>query len=238
MNMKTNVVKIIGLAIILCTWSSAQGQQDQKFGQALKQNAEALRQYSWKSRSEVRKEGDVKSTKLFMTRYAADGTQVQVLIDEDSARLPKFGLRGMIAKKKKQEAGELIEALQKVAKSYGELSPAKMQEFMSKATVRLEQNTAQPLLRLEARNVLQPDDSMIVWLDANTRRQRRIEINSSYDAEPVRIVSEFKDLPGGPTYMARSVLDYPREELTLTVENFDHQRDAVVELSAYLTVKQ
>ena len=218
--MKRNL--IIGIAIILCGWAIAQGQQDQKFAQAMKQNAQALRQYSWKSRSQVRKDGEVKSTKVFMTRYAADGTQVQMLVEEDSAKLPRFGLRGMIAKKKKEEAAKLIEALQKLAKSYGELPPAKMQEFMSKATVTPEQNT----LRLEATDVLHPDDSMIVWLDATTRRQRRIEINSSYDAKPVRIVSEFKDLPAGPTYMARSVVDYPREELTLTVENFDHQRDA------------
>lgn len=222
--MKRNT--IIGLAIILSGWSLAHAQQDPKFAQAMKQNAQALRQYTWKSRAEVRKEGDIKSTKLFMNRYAADGTQVQVLLEEDSAKLPKFGLRGMIAKKKKEEAGKLIEALQKLAKSYGELPPAKMQQFVSKATVTLEQNTAQPMLRLEATDVLQANDSMIIWLDANTRRQRRIEINSSYDAKPVRIVSEFKDLPAGPTYMARSVVDYSREELTLTVENFDYNRDA------------
>ena len=219
--MKTNTVKIFALAIMLCTWSIAQAQQDQKFAIAQKQNAQALRQYTWKSRTEIRKDGDVKSTKLFMTRYAADGTQVQVLLEEDSARLPKFGLRGMIARKKKEEAGKLIEALQKLAKSYGELSPAKMQEFMSKATVSPEQT----LLRLEATDVLQPNDSMVIWLDASTRRQRRIEINSTYDAKPVRIVSEFKDLPAGPTYMARSVVDYSREDLTLTVDNFDHQLD-------------
>ena len=210
-----NKSKIICLAIMCFMWSIAQGQQDQK-------SAQALRQYSWKSRTEVRKDGEVKSTKLFMIRYAADGTPVQVLMEEDSAKLPKFGLRGMIARKKKEEAGKLVQALQALAKSYGELPPAKMQEFMSKATVTLEQN----MLRLEAINVLQSNDSMTIWLDANTRRQRRIEINSSYDAKPVRIVSDFKDLPAGPTYLARSVVDYPREELTLTVENFDHQRDA------------
>ena len=187
--------------------------------------AQALRQYTWKSRTEVRKEGEVKNTKLFMSRYAADGTQVQILLEEDSARLPKFGLRGMIARKKKEEAANLIQALQQLAKSYGELPPAKMQQFMSKATVRLEQNRSQPMLRLEATDVLQANDSMIIWLDASTRKQRRIEINSSYDANPVRIVSEFKDLPAGPTYMARSVVDYPREEVTLTVENFDYQHD-------------
>jgi hypothetical protein len=226
--MRTNTFKttVVAFAIMLCAGPIAHGQQDQKFAQAQKQNAQALRQYTWKSRSQVRKDGDIKSTKVFMTRYAPDGTQVQVLLEEDSAKLPKFGLRGMIARKKKEEAGELIEALQKLAKSYGELPPAKMQEFMGRATATLETNTPQPLLRLEASDVLQPNDSMTVWVDANTRRQRRIEINSSYDAKPVRMVSEFKDLLGGPTYMARSVLDYPREELTLTVENFDHQHDA------------
>jgi len=225
--MKTNEfkTKVVALAIMFCAGSLAHGQQDQKFAQAQKQNAQALRQYTWKSRSQVRKDGDVKSTKLFLTRYAPDGTQVQVLLEEDSAKLPKFGVRGMIAKKKKEEAAQLIEALQKLAKSYAELPPAKMQEFIGRATATLEANTPQPLLRLEANDVLQPNDSMIVWVDAKTRRQRRIEINSSYDAKPVRIVSEFKDLPGGPTYMARLVVDYPREELTLTVENFDHQHD-------------
>jgi len=221
-----NKIKVVALAIMLCAGSLAYGQQEQKFAQAQKQNAQALRQYTWKSRSQVRKDGDVKSTKIFLTRYASDGTQVQVLLEEDSARLPKFGLRGMIARKKKEEAAQLIEALQKLAKSYGELPPAKMQEFMGRATATLETNAPQPLLRLEASDVLQPNDSMTVWVDANTRRQRRIEINSSYDAKPVRIVSEFRDLPGGSTYMARSVVDYPHEELTLTVENFDHQHDA------------
>jgi hypothetical protein len=226
--MKMNKLKnpIIGAAMVLCTWSMIHGQQEPKFAQALKQNAQALREYTWKSRTQIRKEGQVRSTKLFLTRYASDGTQVQVLLEEDSASVPKFGIRGLVAKKKKEEAVKLIDALQKLAKAYAELPPAKMQEFMTKATVTVETKTPQPLLRLQATGVLQPGDSMSVWIDANTHRQHRIEISSSYDAKPVRIVSEFRDLPNGPTYMARSVVDYPHEELTLTVENFDHERDS------------
>ncbi|HSL53298.1 MAG TPA: hypothetical protein VK868_02840 [Pyrinomonadaceae bacterium] len=218
---------LISLAIVLCAWTMAHGQQDQKFSQAMKQNALALHQYTWKSQTQIRKEGEVKATKLYSNRYAPDGTVVQLLLEEESAKLPKFGIRGMVAKKKKQEAQELIEALQQLAKSYGELPPAKMQEFMKSARASLETNAPQPLLRLESANVLQPGDSMIVWLDANTRRQRRIEINTSFDARPVRIVTEFRDLPNGPTYLARSVVDYQSEELTLTVENFDYEHVAM-----------
>ena len=196
--MKKNVTTL--MAIVICAWSMAHAQQDQKF-------AQALREYTWKSRTEIRKEGHVKNTTLFLTRYAPDGTLVQVLLEETSASVPKIGIRGLVAKKKKEEAGKLVQALQQLAKSYGELPPAKMQAFMAKATATLETNAPQPLLRLQASDVLQPGESMSVWIDANTRKQRRIEIWSNYNGKPVRIVSEFRDLPGGPTYMARSVVD-------------------------------
>ena len=225
-----NLWTLVSLAIVLCAWAVAHGQQD-----AMKQNALALRQYTWKSQTQIRKEGEVKATKLYSSRYAADGTVVQLLLEEESAKLPKFGIRGVVAKKKKEEAQKLIEALQALAKSYGELPPAKMQELMKSARASLETNAPQPLLRLESANVLQAGDSMIVWVDANTRRQRRIEINTSYDAKPVRIVTEFRDLPHGPTYLARSVVDYPHEELTLTVENFDYEHVAM-EDEAQLTL--
>ena len=219
------MMKAAGLLTLICSWSMAYGQQPQaqKLAQAMKQNQIALQQYTWKSQTQIRKEGEIKATKLFSNRYSANGEVVQLLIEEQSTKLPKFGIRGMVAKKKKEEAMELIDALQRFAKSYAELPPAKMQECMKTAKVTLETNAPQPLLRLESGNVLQSGDSMVIWLDANTRRQRRIEINSSFDAKPVRMVTEFKDLPDGPTYVARSVVDYPKEELTLTMENFGYE---------------
>ena len=221
---RTTMMKVAGLLTLLCSCSLAHGQQqEQKLAQAMKQNQIALQQYTWKSQTQIRKDGEIKATKLFSSRYGANGEVVQLLIEEDSAKLPKFGIRGMVAKKKKEEATKLIDGLQRFAKSYAELPPAKMQEFMKTAKVTLETNSPQPLLRLEAANVLQSGDSMVVWVDANTRRQRRIEINSSFDAKPVRIVTEFKDIPDGPTYMARSIVDYPHEELTLTMENFGYE---------------
>src|ERR1051325_9936719 len=111
MKIQINVWTLLSLAIVLCAWTIAHGQQDQKYAQAMKQNAMALRQYTWKSQTQIRKDGDVKNTKLFMNRYAADGTVVQLLLEENSAKLPKFGIRGMVARKKKAEATELIEAL-------------------------------------------------------------------------------------------------------------------------------
>src|ERR1041385_3538875 len=126
---RTRMMKAAGLLTLICSWSMAQGQQPQaqKLAQAMKQNQIALQQYTWKSQTQIRKEGEIKATKLFSNRYSANGEVVQLLIEEQSTKLPKFGIRGMVAKKKKEEAMELIDALQRFAKSYAELPPAKMQ---------------------------------------------------------------------------------------------------------------
>jgi hypothetical protein len=65
---------------------------------------------------------------------------------------------------------------------------------------------------------------MTVWLEAASRKQRRIEIQTTLDGKPVRIVSEFKDVPAtGPTYMAVSRITYDEGAVAITTENFDHQ---------------
>src|ERR1044071_5523067 len=100
MKIQINVWTLLSLAIVLCAWTIAHGQQDQKFAQAMKQNALALRQYTWKSQTQIRKEGEVKATKLYSSRYGADGTVVQLLLEEQSAKLPKFGILGLVDTKK------------------------------------------------------------------------------------------------------------------------------------------
>ncbi len=138
--------------------------------------------------------------------------------------LPTRGIRGFIAQKKKENFMETLDRLGALAKSYSELSPEEMQRFMATAIVTPEMNPQQKLIRIKGSNVVQPGDSMTLWVDAVTRKQRKVEIQTSLDRKPVRVVSDFQDLPNGPTYMARSVVDYPGEELTLITENFDYER--------------
>jgi hypothetical protein len=200
------------------------GQQNKKFAQAQQENAKALRQYSWKSRTGVRKDDETKSIKLCQMQYDVDGNLQRTLISESQQKLPTGGLRGFIAKKKKEEFVKMLDGLGVLAKSYGELSPDKMQHFMADATLTPETNSQQSLIRIQGGDVLQQGDSMTIWVDVVTRRQRRVEIQTTFENKPVRIVSEFQDLPNGPTYMARSVIDYQSQELTITTENFDYTR--------------
>jgi hypothetical protein len=119
---------------------------------------------------------------------------------------------------------ETLDSLRTLAKSYGELRSEELQRFMAAAIVTPEMSRQQKLFRIAGSNVLRPGDSMTLWVDAVTRKQRKVEIQTTLDRKPVRIVSDFEDLPNGPTHMARSMVDYPSEELTLITENFDYAR--------------
>jgi hypothetical protein len=217
----------LGIAILLMTAVAFPAQMDQKFAQAQLQNAQALRQYTWKSRTEVRKGGETKNVHLALMRYDIYGTlQKTAISSTPQQQLPTRGIRRLIAEKKKENFMETLDSLGALAKSYSELPADKMQRFMATAIVTPEMDQQQKLFRISGGNVLQPGDSMTVWVDAVTRKQRRVEIQTTLDRKPVRIVSDFRDLPMGPTYMARSVVDYPSEELTLITEVFDYEQAA------------
>lgn len=219
------IMLMMGLGVaIWFTALAVPAQVDQRFAQARQQNALALQSYEWKSRTEIKKDGETKKVQVVLNRYDSNGNvETTTISSTPEPDLPKFGLRKAIAKKKVAEFKETVQALGDLAKSYGELPPDQMQRFMANASLSPEVTMQQKLVRLDGRNVLQSGDAMTVWLDAISRKQRRVEIQTSLDGKPVRIVSEFQDLPqGGPTYVARSVVNYDGASLVIITENFDY----------------
>lgn len=193
---------------------------------AAQANAAALRQYQWKLRTEVQRKGETKSVQVALVRFDSNGQmQTTPISKTPEPDLPKFGLRKAIAEKKYKEFKETVQQLGDLARAYSNLPPDQMQRFMATATVTPELTAEQKLIRADGRNVLSNGDSMTVWVDAASRTQRRVEIQTSIDGKPVRIVSEFRDLPqGGPTYLATSRIAYDDGEVVIVTENFDHER--------------
>src|SRR5215475_5279261 len=102
----------------------------QEAQQAQQQNAEALRQYTWKSRTEIRKDGDTKNVRLALVRYDRNGALQKTQISSTpQQQLPTRGLRGRIAQKKKEDFVETLDGLAAVVEDYSELTPAAMQRF-------------------------------------------------------------------------------------------------------------
>ena len=224
--MKTMLLCVgLGALIGLCALTTP-AQTQPKPASTAQANAAALRQYQWKLRTEVQRKGETKSAQVALVRFDANGQmQTTPISKTPEPDLPKFGLRKAIAEKKFKEFKETVQQLGDLARAYANLSPEQMQHFMTAASLTPEISGEQKLVRAAGHDVFQNGDTMTVWLDAVSRKQRRVEIQATYEGKPVRIVSEFRDLPqGGPTYLATSRVMYDDGEVVIVTTNFDHER--------------
>jgi hypothetical protein len=219
MRQKMNPNSLIGLSIAIVLFSSLTiaAQTAGSFIAVKQQNAVMLRNYEWKSRITVQRDGEVKNDQLFLMSYDENGDLLKVTL----AKMPEMklpgGLRGVIAKKKKEEFINTLTEIQELAKAYGDLSAEQMKNFMRTARFTREEK----LVRIEGSNLLQSGDLMTMWIDPISQRQRRVEVLTTLDQKQVKIVTEFHTLSDGPTYMARSQTALNSAGILIVTENFD-----------------
>ena len=224
----------VALVAVCSSMALAQGKAQPSFAESQKANAQALRQYSWKSRTEIKLKGESKNVKLEQVRYDANGTLQKTPTGAPPAAAPppqggRGGRGGRVKAKvienKKEEFGELMQGLGQLVASYGQLPPDKLQAFKATATTGRGEGALQGTAQIQGLNVLQQGDSMTIWIDPASQMMRRVEIKTIYDKKPATVVADYQTVPNGPTYLARAVLTYPEKNVELTVDNSDYVQD-------------
>jgi len=208
----------------------AQDKAQPSFAESQKANAQTLRQYSWKSRTEIKLKGESKNVKLEQVRYDANGKLQKTPIGGPPAAAPppppQGGRGGRVKAKvienKKEEFGELMQGLGQLVASYGQLPPDKLQAFKATATTGRGEGAMQGTAQIQGLNVLEQGDSMTIWIDPASQMMRRVEIKTIYDKKPATLVADYQSVPNGPTHMAHAVLTYPEKNVELTVDNSDY----------------
>jgi hypothetical protein len=203
----------------------------QKFVTAQKENAAAMRHFTWKSRTELKLKGESKKVKVEQVRYSSDG-QLQKITLEESSPPPaeqKGGRRGgriknKIIENKKEEFADLMQQLVVVAQSYGHIPPTQMQAFLKNAQFSMGKDTYEGTIQITGTGALNPADSMNIWIDKQTMMMRRIEISTVLDKKPVQMTSEYIQMTNGPSFQSKATLEYPSKQIQVTVENFDQQQ--------------
>ena len=206
----------------------AQGQPT--FVESQKANAQALRQYSWKSRTEIKLKGESKNVKVEQVRYDVNGKLQKTPIGgpPPAAAAPATGGRGggrvknKVIENKKEEFGEMMQGLGQLVASYGHLPPEKMQAFAAGATKGKGEGAMEGTAQIQGANVLLQGDSMTMWIDPASLMMRGVEIKTLYEGKPATLITDYKSLPNGPTYMAQAMLTYPEKNVELTVDNYEY----------------
>ena len=189
---------------------------------ARERNAIEMRNYAWSARTVVKYDGQVRSSKEELVKFAPDGQMQRIVVSDTAseAKQPR-GIRGRIAANRIKSMKEWGAELGQMLKQYATMSPGTILDFLDQATITPTGN----MVTLEGQNVVQPNDSIVMLVDAASKELKTIDVQTHMDGDTVKvhIVSETTD--DGLRYTARQTVSVPAQKVELEVENYDFRRE-------------
>jgi hypothetical protein len=190
--------------------------------EARQANAALMHHYTWTSRTEIIDQGQVKDTRLEVVHYDPFGNLQRSLLNDESAPLPRGFLRRAVAEDERQKLEQYLTGLRGLLDQYTLPTTGKILDFMM--TSKPMGPDASGLFSLTGSNVVFPGDSLTIWVNALTRHVARIQVNSTFQGDPVQLNATFMTLPSGLNYMAYAEATVPNKQLSVQVQNFNYTR--------------
>lgn len=202
-----------------------------KVAAAIKANAQALKAFTWQQRLQLQLKGEIKKITLSQMNYDMNGNLQKTLLSEqpaaDSEQSSGGGRGGRLKKrviaKKKGEFKEMMEGISSLINSYTEIPPERLQVALKQAALSQGQGDMQGAIQIQLTGVLQQGDSLTLWIDQTTMLFRRVAIATKYDKNPVTATANYAALPAGQVYMAQAILNYPKKQVVVQIDNLNYQ---------------
>jgi hypothetical protein len=193
--------------------------------EAVAKNQAALRQYVWAEQTNVSFKGEVKKTTYYQCQYGPDGT-VQKAPTGGSAPPPeKRGVRGRVVEKKTDELQTYMEQAGALVKQYVPPNPQQMEQAFQAGNGSLIPG-GQGVIQLKFNNYVKPGDSMVFTFNTAAKALTQIDVNTYMNdqKDAVTLVVNFQTLPGGPNYVAQTVLNAPAKSTQVQTTSTNFQR--------------
>ena len=226
MNQKWNTTLSNAFAVFLIGTAAAQVPVNNMM-ESIAANNKQLRQYTYKQRTEIYHQGELKNTKVDEIHYNAGGERVTIPLDQRQTQsvAPRRGPgHRVIAKKMEEEKEKMrdyIERLTALASRYPGPDQARLQDAISKAEVTTGGGSSH--VRIRMRGYVKPGDSMTMIFDPAMKRPVKTEINTFLDDGPVSIVIAFDQLRDGLNYPGKIVMSSIRRQLEIRVFTYEYR---------------
>jgi len=204
-----------------------QAMNSEQVAGAIKANAQALKTFTHQQRMQLQLKGDTKKVTLNQITYDMNGNQQMTQLSEDppaDARPSGGRLKQRVVAKKTDEFKDMMNDIAALVKSYTELPPEQLQASLKQAAFSPGEGDMAGSVQIVMRNVNQSGDSMTIWIDRTAMLYRRASIATTYEGNPVTLLANYAMLPSGQVYMAQAILNYPKKEVVVQIDNSNYQR--------------
>jgi hypothetical protein len=210
-----------------------QGMNPEQVANTIKANAQALKALSYQERMQLTLKGETKKVTLTQISYDMYGNQQKTQLSEDppagSSQQDSGGgrrgrLKEKIVEKKQGEFKDMMQDIVALVKSYTDLPHERMQAALKQAAFSPGEGDMAGSVQVLMRNVNQNGDSMTIWIDRTAMLFRRAVIATTYEGNPVTTTANYAMLPSGQVYMGQAILNYPKKEVVVEIDNSNYQR--------------
>jgi hypothetical protein len=193
--------------------------------EAAARNQQALRSYSWITKTELSLKGEVKNTKIESCQYGPDGkVHKTALSDPPAPQEKKRGLRGKIVAKKTGEMKKELEDSAALVHSYIPPTAEKIQAAIAAGKLSISPGAGAAAIRFA--DYTKPGDSLTLTMDSASKLIQHITVDTYLEKpeDKVTLNVSFQSLPDGTNYAASTLLSIASSKIDVQVENSNYQK--------------
>jgi hypothetical protein len=190
-------------------------------------NQQALRSYSWTTKTELSFKGEVKNTKIETCRYGPDGkVQKTELSEPPPPPEKKRGLKGKVVAKKTGEMKKELEDSVALVQKYVPPAPEKLQAVIAAGKVTMTPGAGATAIRFA--DYEKAGDSLTLTLDSESKALQKLAVDTWRDGPDKKVTLEvsFQSLPDGTNYAATTLLKIPDSKIDVRIENSNYLKVA------------
>jgi hypothetical protein len=184
--------------------------------------------YEWIETTVVFRKGEEKSRKQNRCYYGADGNVQKVPIETAGAsggggRKPR-GLRGRVAKNKKEGIQDAVKGAAALVKEYVPPSPEKIQAAKDDGRLAVSPSDG-GRVEMVIKDYFKKGDSVTLRLDLANNVVQGLEVATYMEKEKqaVNLTADLASLPDGTIYPGSIVLDITSENIRINIKNSGHR---------------
>jgi hypothetical protein len=191
----------------------------------LARSSSGLLPYTWVEHTEVRVDGDLRSSTDLSIHFDRDGYVVRTPLSANPADNGN-GISKRVSQRKKSEKNDYIERAVTLIQEYAPPKPDQIDHMLRSGQASLErgENGASAM---RFAGYFQREDSMVFTYDPSTKVLRQVTVATTLGddkKEPVTLVALFEPLPDGVNHMTSATLRATKKKVEVKRTNVDYRK--------------
>jgi hypothetical protein len=226
---RRNTIYAVGLFSLLIWGLIISGQKhllnskeiDDKFSKVWKTSEATRKLYSWKSKTEAKRDEKIMQVLTEEISYGPDDRQVQNVLSNQEAPLPSGFIVHKVAEDQKAKIVEFMKELSGFLEKYALDKDSTRHVFFSKATI--SSPDANGILMVSGANVLTKGDRLNWWIDTRTYSITKATISTTYKGTSTEFSANYNLLPG-LNYMSSAIIRVPSKNMIVKLQFYDYNK--------------